>query len=69
MNLRGDDMYDKSKADYSEERRVAFRGSFLMSPRIQLLREEGGVYRPPASWKPEAPEHVDRKHFVLFPRN
>lgn len=48
---------------------VAFRGGFLMSPRIAIFLEEDGCYRPLEGQKKMAFDKNDRKNHVLFSRN
>lgn len=64
-------MYDKSQIpDPTEQKPVAFRGSFLMSPRVPLFVDQSGAFYP-GSQPPPPKENgkPNRKHYVLFSRN
>jgi len=64
-------MYDKSQSKESTKpKQMAFRGSFLMSPRVPLFADQHGAFYP-GSQPPPPKENgkPNRKHYVLFSRN
>jgi len=63
-------MYQKEQPQHTAKTGpIAFRGSFLMSPRVPIFRKDDGGYLPGVPSSDKATKKNDKKNYVLFSRN
>ena len=63
-------MYQKEQPKQSDNNEpLAFRGSFLMSPRVSIFRCTSGGYKPGNPKHVKGANPTDKKNYVLFSRN
>lgn len=63
-------MYQKEQPKHTAKTGpIAFRGSFLMSPRVPIFQKDSGAYFPGVPNSAQTAQKTDKKNYVLFSRN